>query len=211
MKRFLTISAKRCAAALTASLALVLSGCSAPGVRLNVALSPELKAVYGYYPSVEVDVAAMAPSEAERVTSYSVDEWFSPDNPMRAGVVRKTLKFSEDRAGLQTIDDDDPFWTEGKSRGAEAAAVLVNLPGHEDPKPGAPDPRRIVVPLEAEHWYQTKEGTVWLLVGPAGIVKLAEPSVDEARSHASAADAKPAENGNAQKPDEGPREAQDEN
>ena len=57
MKRFLTISAKRCAAALTASLALVLSGCSAPGVRLNVALSPELKAVYGYYPSVEVDGA----------------------------------------------------------------------------------------------------------------------------------------------------------
>ncbi|MDO5532760.1 hypothetical protein [Sutterella sp.] len=157
-----------------AAAAALLAGCSSPKFEVGVRLSEDLRDLYGYLPSIEVDLAGVNPEEAERVNNYSVDRWFEPGNPMRASLIHKTLRFSEDAASPKNVPKDDPLWGELEERGSTLMAVLVNLPPVAAEGDG--DPRRIMVPIRSEHWYEREGGSLWFEIAPGGVVRLGKPA-----------------------------------
>ncbi len=168
--------------ALFSLLSVFLAGCSSPAFEVGVVLSPDLKSLYGYYPSIEVDFAGITPAERQRVENYSVDRWFDSGNPLRASLAKKTLRFSEDAVLRQTISEKDPVWDDWEHRGAVYLVVFANLPHVFETADGAPvpDPRRLTLPMRSEHWYKSEGGAFWLEVGAGGIVELAnEPEEEE--------------------------------
>ena len=67
----------------------------------TVFLSPELKAYYGYYPSLEVDFVGINDNEKAWLSSYKLNKYFQPENPMRKTLQPYTMVFSS--------NDENPY------------------------------------------------------------------------------------------------------
>lgn len=106
---------------------IILYGCTYTH-NVNVYISPELKEQYGYYPSLEVDIAGLNADEKNWMETYDIDKYFEAENPMRASLKPLTIKFSQDKAGMQYITRESRFWREWNRKGAKETFVIVNLP-----------------------------------------------------------------------------------
>ena len=65
-------------------MAVMLSGCGSSYPEFDIQVSPSTALVkkYGYYPSVEVDVAGLSESDAVKFSSYPVDKYFEDDSEL---------------------------------------------------------------------------------------------------------------------------------
>ncbi|MEX2217767.1 MAG: hypothetical protein WD749_03325 [Phycisphaerales bacterium] len=130
----------------------LLGGCAAGPGKYDVAVRPAegLRDGAGRIPSFEVDLVGVNPTDAERLRSYSVSDYFSGSDPVRADADRKTLAFTAAKPGPQTLSLKDPVWKTWSSHGATELVVLANIPGVGGSGPN--DRRRLVLPLSTDRW-----------------------------------------------------------
>lgn len=108
---------------------LFLSGCTYRH-DATVFLSPELQEYYGYYPSLEVDIVGINDREKSWVSSYKLNKYFQPENPMRRNLQPYTMIFSsDDEKHYQMFSHSEKEWDLWKRKGAKELLIAVNLPG----------------------------------------------------------------------------------
>jgi hypothetical protein len=138
-----------------AAVAMVLAGCTSGPGKYNVAVRPaeSLRDSAGRIPSFEVDLVGVNPTEAPRLKSYPVSDYFSGADPVRSDATRKTMAFTSARPEPQVLRADDPIWNTWRERGATELIVLANIPGVSGAQ--GEDRRRLVLPLNRDRWKST--------------------------------------------------------
>lgn len=114
--------------ALMSGLLVGLTGCSASNCDVEIYLDPELQTAYGQIPTLEVDIAGVNASQAQRLQNMNLDAYFTPNSPQRRALAPLTLHFSQEQPGPLFLDDDDEVWQRWEERGAQFVAVICNLP-----------------------------------------------------------------------------------
>jgi hypothetical protein len=136
----------------TALAALMLAGCTSGPGKYDVTVRPaeSLRDPAGRIPSFEVDLIGVNPTEAPRLKSYSVNDYFSGADPVRSDATRKTMAFTAARPEPQVLRADDPIWNTWRERGATELIVMANIPGVSGGQ--GEDRRRLVLPLNRDRW-----------------------------------------------------------
>src|SRR5574344_1220197 len=62
---------------------------------IQISPSKDLEKRYGYYPSFEVDVAALSSEDAIKLSTYSLEKYFEPSSGIRSYFNPVTFHFSE--------------------------------------------------------------------------------------------------------------------
>lgn len=133
-------------------------------------------------PSLEVDLVGINDSQKPRWENYSLRKYFTPGDLLRRDADLKTLQISSGEIE-KTLENNDAIWDKwlGNRRkgepgkGARWLFVLVNLPGIDDDMDGLHDPRRIIVPLEANRWGYKKEIRIEIKAGSAVLLTPPKP------------------------------------
>jgi hypothetical protein len=126
---------------------LVLAGCGT--IRpYNVQVTPDPSIRND---SVEVDMAGVKNQiDLAQWRSYSVDQYFKPDNPFRKNSRSWSIRLN---AGKQeTVGVNDPIWNQAWA-GARYLVVMANLAGEFEAGPN--DPRRIIIDLKSGTYRMT--------------------------------------------------------
>jgi hypothetical protein len=117
----------------------------------------------------QVEVALVGVKEADAATwrDYKVDSFFSGNDPFRAGAKEytKTLTFSNDQPGAQTVKEKDPIWKVWKDRGVTKLFIFANSKNLKN-VPGGPELRRKELPLTTDYW---KTETIDIVIKNGGI------------------------------------------
>lgn len=124
---------------------------------VTVALAPELTAPGSTTPSVRVDIVAVNPTEAARWESYSMSEYWSRPDSLRAGADRHEMAFAPGNTEPKTLKKSDPIWNtwggpDASKRSGMQLFILADLPGSHQDLPGGQDDRRVVLPLDRSRW-----------------------------------------------------------
>jgi hypothetical protein len=149
-------------------LSLVISGCaSVPKPRpytIKVELDPALVGS-----SLQVDlIGANQVSDLPKWESYSVTEYWQPDNVARRDARKATLQFGRGRSEAQMFSATDPRWSEWMSTGALYLVVIADLPGSWTDRAGNADPRRVILPLDSAEWGKGTE-TIEFTIQEGGV------------------------------------------
>ncbi|MBQ8477763.1 MAG: hypothetical protein IJ505_04660 [Succinivibrio sp.] len=152
---------------------LFLSACTSPlgagkSFSVQVAPSEELKEVYGYYPTIEVDLALVSDDDAMRFASYPVEKYFEPGNSLRSLFEPVTLHFSNAQLSAKTIESDDKAFERWASREPTQIIMIANLP-YTDDNVKTLDPRKFVQKL-ASSWYEGNSD-LYIKIGATGLIK----------------------------------------
>jgi hypothetical protein len=159
------------ALALVGVFAVLAGGCSSPkmGVyNLNVTPDASLKdGGSGKLSQVEVALVGVKEADADDWRAYKVDSFFSGNDPFRAGAKEytKTLTFSNDNPGMQTVRTSDPIWQVWRSRGVTRLFIFANSKNLRN-TPGGPELRRKELPLTTDRW---KTQTIDIIIKSSGI------------------------------------------
>ena len=142
--------------AVSAGLILCLAALSGCGtmkrLSVTVMLDPEMTKDPAAIPTVEVNLVGINKSEMPQWKAYSMSEYWSPGNKLRAGAEKYVVRFAQTLPSKQRLDRKNPIFQKWQDKTASHLFVLADLPGMADPKPGQPDPRRIVLPLHPKAW-----------------------------------------------------------
>jgi hypothetical protein len=103
--------------------------------------------------SFQVDlIGANKVSDLPKWESYSVNEYWQPENVVRRDARKATLEFGRGRPDTQVFASTDPRWSEWLATGALYLVVIADLPGSWTDRPGNADPRRVILPLDKVEW-----------------------------------------------------------
>lgn len=117
----------------------LMTGCSSTPVAWNVKIHKPA--------TIEVDLVGVKEREKPLLDAYSIDKYWSPDDPVR----KDADKLSSDAKPTEDwlITRKDPKWKSWLNRGVGGVFIIANLPGNFD---SGPDPRREYLPLTKGHW-----------------------------------------------------------
>lgn len=107
------------------------------------------------YPKVEVHLFGVSEDAYQRYANASVTDWFSGDEDKNrertalynAGLL-KVISLGPGRK-TGTLSKDDPVWDKWFGNQARYLFVLTNMPPEHADAPGAQDPRRAILSLNA--------------------------------------------------------------
>jgi hypothetical protein len=154
-----------------AAFSFVGVGCNSPKMGVyNLVVTPDASlrdAGSGKMSQVEVALVGVKESDAAMWREYKVDAFFSGNDAFRAGAkdYTKTLTFSNDKAGSQTVSMKDPIWKVWKDRGVMHLFIFANSKNLRN-APGGPELRRKELPLTTDRW---KTETIDIVVKSSGI------------------------------------------
>lgn len=149
-------------------VSLVLGGCaSAPhpkAYNVRVTLDGPLIGT-----SVQVDLVGVNElADLPKWQSYSVTQYWQPDNPFRRDARKYAMQFSRGTPNTQVLLSTDPRWTEWLNTGASQLVIVADLPGAMTDQMGNADPRRLILPLDRGAW-GGKVDTLEILVQESGL------------------------------------------
>lgn len=132
-------------------MASLFGGCSGGPGKYNVTVTPAAgMREGGRFPSFEVDVVGVNQTDADRLKSYSVNDYFSGGDPVRKDSDAKTMSFTAAKSEAQTLSMTDPVWDKWLSHGATQLVIMANIPGVSGDK--GEDRRRLILPLLSKRW-----------------------------------------------------------
>ena len=102
--------------------------------------------------SVQVDIVAVSEADYQTWEGYSMSQYWRYGDPWRRDAEKFVMRFGQDSQGQQTLAIDDPIWKRWLAKGGTRLLILGDLPEVIEDKPGAADPRRLVVPLHSGAW-----------------------------------------------------------
>ncbi len=151
-----------------ALLALLLGGCaSTPAPRaygIKVSLDGSLIGT-----SVQVDLVGVNElADLPKWQSYSVTDYWQPNNPFRRDARKYTMQFSRDKPNTKILLPIDSHWAEWLQTGASQLVIVADLPGALTDQMGNADPRRLIIPLDKAAWARDVE-TIEILVQESGL------------------------------------------
>jgi hypothetical protein len=132
------------------SLLLLLGGCCShsPGqYNVSIGMGPSLRG-----DTVMVDIVGVNDSEYDKWANYSMTQYWTAADPLRADAVKYTLLFDAKSATTQVFKQDNPIWQKWRQVHARRLFILANLPGVFEDQPGNQDPRRVILPLDQCRW-----------------------------------------------------------
>lgn len=142
---------------------------------IEVSLDPTL-ATSAAVPSIEVDIVGVSPTRAAVWDAQSLNNYFAAANMERQTADRHTMTFGAGATGPQTLSSSDDVWDKWMAGGATHVYVLASLPGVSTDAPGEADPRRLVLPLNTQHWergqtikVEVRRNSLEALTGPKPI------------------------------------------
>lgn len=151
-----------------ALLSFLFAGCaSAPAPRaygVQVTLDPALAGT-----SVQIDLVGVNEvADLPKWQSYSVTEYWQPENSFRRDARKYTMQFVRDTPTSLTLASTDPKWAEWLRTGALQLVIVADLPGAQADRAGNADPRRLILPLDKGAW-GGKVDTLEILVQESGL------------------------------------------
>lgn len=164
----LKLNKKKLLFSLMAVLPFIFSACST--FNYKVEMAPSMKLSSGIYPTFEIDFVGLTPTEKPRMEAYSVDEYFTPDNPFRNNAEKFTMRFSNAWQGPFTLEKGNPIWDKWFKRGVTEVVAISNLPGVWKAKGGTADGRKLSLPIDKDRWPDGRD--VSIQVNPSGLVLL---------------------------------------
>jgi hypothetical protein len=99
-------------------------------------------------PSIEVDIVGVGESENHLWETYSMTDYWSPGDRLRAEADKVVLKFGGGSPISQSLGSDNPVWIRWRRAGVTTILILADLPGAYSDLPGDTDPRRRVLPVK---------------------------------------------------------------
>lgn len=103
--------------------------------------------------SLQVDlIGANTLADLPKWTSYSVTEYWQPDNPQRRDASRVTYQFGARQPLKVVLDREDPRWQAWLNAGVQNLVIMADLPGAATDQAGNADPRRLIIPLDKKLW-----------------------------------------------------------
>ena len=153
---------------LTALTLLVSSGCNSSTVKprafeVNLTIDKPLEST-----SLQVDlVGANALADLPKWTSYSVTEYWQPDNPQRRDASRITYQFGRGISNKITLSRDDVRWQPWLKGGVAYLVIMADLPGSAVDQNGNADSRRLIIPLDKKLW--RRNDSLEILIQEGGI------------------------------------------
>lgn len=127
---------------------------------------------------VVVSLNGVTAGELNIWKTYSVDDFFGPQNQLRSGIAKDgELVFDVAKSErVKVLQPDDAAWKRWKEQGATELVVMAYIPGLSNPPAGsaAGDPRRQVVPLSQCLWANPQE-PIRLQVGANGVTVQSQP------------------------------------
>jgi hypothetical protein len=152
-----------------AALALSLgSGCTSTTVKprafeVQLTVDKALEAT-----SLQVDlIGANTLADLPKWTSYSVTDYWQPDNAQRRDASKFTFQFGRGLPTKVTINREDPKWDPWLKSGVAHLVILADLPGAAIDQPGNADPRRLIIPLDKKLW--KRSAPLEILIQEGGI------------------------------------------
>jgi hypothetical protein len=119
--------------------------------------------------SFQVDlIGANKVSDLPKWESYSVNEYWQPENVVRRDARKATLQFGRGRPESQVFSATDARWSEWLGTGALYLVVIADLPGSWTDRPGNADPRRVILPLDKAEWVKGTE-TIEFRIQASGV------------------------------------------
>ena len=114
--------------------------------------------------SIQADVIGVTKEKMATLDAIPVSKyWQSPG--ARQTFAAKSFRFGAGAASTQTLPANDPAWSQWGS--PTDVVVLVDLPGVFDDLPGAADPRRKTISLDASK--RGGSGPIKLQIQPGGV------------------------------------------
>lgn len=128
----------------------LLEGCTTTSSNIGVYLDDEIQSIYGYCPTMEVDIIGLTDVEAKRLLTYDVDKYFNPPQAFRKSLGAVTIKFSETDMTPRIVTKGSGAWDRWKDKGATAVGIIANLPMviDKEDNAGPVDPRKLIINLD---------------------------------------------------------------
>jgi hypothetical protein len=103
--------------------------------------------------SLQIDlIGANTLADLPKWTSYSVTEYWQPDNMQRRDASKITFQFGRGQPATVTIGRDDPRWQAWLKSGVAHLVIMADLPGAATDRVGNADARRLIIPLDKKLW-----------------------------------------------------------
>jgi hypothetical protein len=119
--------------------------------------------------SVQIDlVGANELADLPKWQSYSVTDYWQPNNAFRRDALKSTMQFGRGKPNTQTLLGTDPHWADWLRTGALHLVIVADLPGAVTDQMGNADPRRLILPLDRAAWGRGVE-TIEILVQESGL------------------------------------------
>ena len=142
-----------CIISILASLLLAFGGCASNTVKprafeVRLTLDPALAGM-----SLQVDlIGANTLADLPKWTTYSVTEYWQPDNPLRRDDSHLCAQFGRGLPAKLVVARDHPHWQTWLKSGVSHLVILADLPGVTSDQAGNADPRRLLIPLDKKLW-----------------------------------------------------------
>lgn len=148
----------------------MLSGCGSSYPEFDIQVSPSTALVkkYGYYPSVEVDVAGLSESDAVKFSSYPVDKYFEDDSGLRAYLEPYTMHFSQEDLKTKVLEPDNEAFERIMEKKPVYLVLIANLP-YADKENKTLDPRKYI--LKIEDGFFSSQSDLYIKIGATGLIK----------------------------------------
>jgi len=102
--------------------------------------------------SIEVHLVGVPESAYRLWYELDITDYFQKPEQDRPPARKKILFFGEKRPAEQVLSRDEPIWNQWRQENVAYLFILAHLPGDWKPKPGAADPRRIILYLNSDYW-----------------------------------------------------------
>ena len=148
--------------------ASMLGACSSHKFDVSVTPTRELSKTYGFYPTIEVDIAGLSDTDAINFTSYPVDKYFLDSSTMRAYLEPITFKFSQDDLDAKVLEGGSDDFAKIFDKEPAYLVVIANLP-YADKEQQKLDPRKFILKLDDSMF--SVDHDIYLKIGPTGLIK----------------------------------------
>jgi len=103
--------------------------------------------------SLQVDlIGANTLADLPKWSTYSVTEYWQPDNTQRRDASKITFQFGRGLSTTVAISREDPRWQSWLKSGVAHLVIMADLPGAATDQVGNADPRRLIIPLDKKLW-----------------------------------------------------------
>lgn len=103
--------------------------------------------------SLQVDlIGANTLADLPKWTTYSVAEYWQPDNPLRRDDSHLCAQFGRGLPAKLVVGREHPHWQVWLKSGVSHLVILADLPGISNDQAGNADARRLIIPLDKKLW-----------------------------------------------------------
>jgi hypothetical protein len=134
-------------------------GCSSgPSMKpFDVTVQPQITHAPGVPASVEVNLVGVSDSDLTQWRGYSVNQYWSPHDPLRKSAGAYVMTFSTSDPHSQTLDRTNAIWEQWRQHNAMNLFIIAFLPSIPAPADAATDPRKLELPLDRRRWGDVEE------------------------------------------------------